>query len=106
MKAKLKFDKDKLKEFGKEHGEKFGLALAVLLLGTFIVKAASRETLPDNLSAKQIEENSQKADQKIKSLPAPPKAQDVVNVDFVGLVRTQPATVPAERGPSDQTPAV
>ena len=42
-KVKMKFDMDQVKQFGIEHGEKFGLALAVLILGVFVVKAASRK---------------------------------------------------------------
>jgi len=82
MKAKLKFDMDKVKEFGKEHGEKFGLALAVLILGSFIVKAVSRERLPDNLEPDKIVGQSHAADAKIKGVPTPPPAQDVVPISL------------------------
>jgi hypothetical protein len=80
MKAKLKFDMDKVKEFGKEHGEKFGLALAVLILGSFIVKAVSRERLPDTLEPDKIVAQSHAADAKIKSVPTPPSGVDVVPI--------------------------
>ena len=80
MKTKLKFDMDKVKEFGKEHGEKFGLALAVLILGSFIVKAVSRDRLPEQLEPDKIVNQSHAADAKIKSVPTPPPGQEVVPI--------------------------
>ncbi len=85
MKVKMKFDMDKVKAFGIEHGEKFGLALAVLILGWFIVKAVSREHLPEKLAANVIEKRSDDAEQSINKLHVPPPTQEVVSVDYVRL---------------------
>ncbi|HEX3999972.1 MAG TPA: hypothetical protein VHX65_15580 [Pirellulales bacterium] len=85
-KVKLKLDMDQLKQFGIEHGEKFGLAAAVLILGVFIVKAASRETLPENLSPEAIKRNSATADSNLRHLRAPPADQDVKGKDFASTV--------------------
>ena len=93
-KVKMKFDMDQVKQFGIEHGEKFGLALAVLILGVFIVKAVSRETLPENLRAGQITKNSALADDNIKRTPKPPADQDVGHFDFVEELRKEPVQVP------------
>jgi hypothetical protein len=94
MKVKLKFDMDTVKEFGKEHGEKFGLAFAVLIMGMFIVKAASRDHLPDKYQPDKIKDKSDEAQKKITSLKTPPAAQDVGYVDFVSLVSKEPAHAP------------
>lgn len=93
MKVKMKLDMDQVKQFGIEHGEKFGLALAVIILGVFVVKAVSRDTLPENLSPQTIKSNSTTADSNLKRLPAPPPDQDVKSIDFVNQISKEPARV-------------
>jgi hypothetical protein len=92
----MKFDIDKVKEFGIEHGEKFGLAIAVVLLGMFIVKAASRESLPENLQPEKINRDSATAEENMKKLAVPPKGQDVVAVNFVSQIEKEATVVPAK----------
>jgi len=79
MKAKLKFDTAKLKEFSIAHGEKFAIVAVLALLVMFSLSAVGRETLPDKLSPKEISDKSDRVGiNVVKYTDVPPEVDVVV----------------------------
>ncbi|HEV2972112.1 MAG TPA: hypothetical protein VGY55_19220 [Pirellulales bacterium] len=86
MRAKLKFDTAIIKDFFKEHGEKFVFAFGVLVMLYFVYFIFKQETLPADLQASALKSKSDQAQINVDGSQPPGEVSGLKPIEVPGKV--------------------